>query len=279
MHQIIALIRKYRYFLLFLILECIGLLFTVNYHDYQRSKYINASNAITGGIAKRVFNFNNYFKLSSENEGLITENLELRKQLYLYKNLEGILFATQQIDKLDSISNSRYEIIPTKVISNQYRNLNNILLIEKGTKDSVGQDMALINDKGVLGIINHSSANYSSALSILNPNIQLNARIKKSNYFGTIMWNGEDYNTVQLVDIPRQASLKIGDSIVTGGKSIIFPDGIPIGRISGVSSRNDRYQKIDVQLFNDMANISNAYILRNKNSAEIKNLEQLNDEY
>jgi rod shape-determining protein MreC len=45
---------------------------------------------------------------------------------------------------------------------------------------------------------------------------QINAKIKKSNHFGSLIWNGKSTGFVQLIDVPRLASVRKGDTIVTG---------------------------------------------------------------
>ncbi|MGB0777145.1 MAG: rod shape-determining protein MreC [Flavobacteriaceae bacterium] len=267
MHQLISLLQKYRFFLLFLLLESIGLILTLNYHSYQKTKYINASNAFNASINKRIFNFSSYFKLEKDNKILVDDNFRLMKQLVALKERTDTIIQ-------DTINES-FELIQTEIILNQYKNLDNFLIISSGKQQGIEVDMGLINDKGVLGIVNNVSNNYASILSILNSNIKINARLKNSNYFGTISWNGRNYNRVQIEDIPRQATVEIGDTIVTGGRSIIFPDGIPIGRVSSLESRDKTYKSIEIELFNDMASLSNAYIIKNEDAAEILNLENL----
>jgi rod shape-determining protein MreC len=233
----------------------------LNYHSYQRGKYINKANNFSSSIQESVFGVSHYFSLEKENNYLIDENLELKRKIY----------------RLDNNLNS-FEIESAKVIDNKFKGRNNILLIDKGSNDSIKMDMGVLNAKGVIGIVNHSSKNFSSVLSILNPSIQINARLLHSNYFGTISWDSEDYNTVQLEDIPREALITRGDTVVTGGRSVIFPDGIPIGVISKIENKNNRFSRIDIKLFNDMANISDVYVVENKNLEEILELEKLEDE-
>ena len=90
-------------------------------------------------------------------------------------------------------------------------------------------------------------------------------------------WNGEDYNTVQLTDIPRQAIFKKGDTLVTDGKSTIFPKGIPVGTVSSVPEKLSATNTIDVLLFNDMSNLGHIYIITNLNKKEIKKVENKNE--
>ena len=89
-----------------------------------------------------------------------------------------------------------------------------------------------------------------------------------------MVWNGIDYNILQLIDIPRQAQIKIGDTIITGGKSAIFPEGIKIGAVKSFKFENNQYKNIDIQLFNDMSSIGYVQIIKNLERVEQQNLER-----
>ena len=149
------------------------------------------------------------------------------------------------------------------------------MTINKGQNDSIAQDMGVITDKGILGIVENTSANFSTVQSILSEKSNINAKIKNSNHFGSLVWdNTQDYNVVQLVDIPRLVPLTIGDTIVTGAMSSIFPENIPIGTIKRFDLDNSKsFYFIDVELFNDMTNIGNVYIIKNLNRKEVLKLE------
>jgi len=78
-----------------------------------------------------------------------------------------------------------------------------------------------------------------------------------------------------MVDVSKFAPVKVGDTIITGGQSTIFPQGILIGSIDSFSldTGGDTYT-INVKLFNDMTNIGHVYIIENLNAEELKSLEQ-----
>jgi rod shape-determining protein MreC len=182
---------------------------------------------------------------------------------------------------MDTISQSLdstlmdYTVVKGRVISNNYTSLRNYITINKGYKDSIKQDMGVITSLGILGIIENTSANYATVQSILNEKSNINAKIKNSNHFGSLIWNGEDYNTVQLADIPRLVQLSMGDTIVTGAMSSIFPENIPIGTISKFDlDRSKSFYSIDVKLFNDMTNINRVYIIEDLNREEVLKLQE-----
>jgi len=134
--------------------------------------------------------------------------------------------------------------------------------------------MAVVYSKGIIGTTNSVSGNYATVISILNNYSLINAQIKNNHHFGTLSWDGMDYKTVQLNDIPRQAVFKIGDTIVTGGKSTIFPAGILIGTIKDF----EQNKLINISLFNDMSAIGNIQVITNLHKEEIQQLEATNNE-
>jgi rod shape-determining protein MreC len=108
--------------------------------------------------------------------------------------------------------------------------------------------------------IENTSPNYATVISILNKKSQINAKIKKSNHFGSLIWNGKSTGFVQLVDVPRLAAIRKGDTIVTGGQSVIFPKYNNIGTIDKIEIDNQtNYYTITVRLFNDMTNLGHVY--------------------
>lgn len=249
-----------------MLLLIIALAFTVQSHSYHRSKFFNSANWITGSIYNTANGISSYFDLDEENKKLVEENLRLRNLLYNKRAEDSIEIDTSAIN---------YEITSAQIIKNSYANPNNYITINKGKKDSVKQDMGVITSKGILGIVEHSSNKFSSVQSILNTKSNINAKIKNTNYFGSLVWDTERYDVVQLEDIPRLVPLLVGDTIVTGAMSSIFPENIPIGTIKKFDLNVSKsFYRIDVELFNDMTNVKNVYLIYNINRPEVLQLKE-----
>lgn len=240
--------------------------FTIQTHSYHQSNFFNSSSWVTGSIYSASNGVTSYFDLEDENRVLLEENKQLRYLLFNKQEKDSI--------QLDSVQQA-YTITSGQVIKNSYALHRNYLTINKGEKDNVFPDMGVITSKGIIGIIQNTSNSFASVQSILNANSSINAKLKNTNNFGSLKWNEESYNVVQLTDIQRHVQLNVGDTIVTGGMSSIFPENIPIGTINKFSLDTAKsYWRIDVALFNDMTNLKNVYIIDNKNKAEILKLEQ-----
>lgn len=269
MQQIFNFIFKNSYRILFLLLLGISLSLTIQSHSFHRSKVISSANYLSGGVYEKVNTLNEYLNLKTENDALALENAKLRSMLFTRKD-------SASANKLDSIKGVKIEdIIVSKVIHNSYSVYENYLTLNSGELNGVKTDMGVINSLGIVGIIENTSPRYSTVISVLNKRTQINAKIKKSDHFGSLNWDGKSTGYVQLTDLPRLALIKIGDTIVTGGQSVIFPENINIGTIAKIyRSLETNFYTLDVKLFNDMTNLGHVYIIKSKDREEIINLEK-----
>jgi rod shape-determining protein MreC len=268
MQQIFNFVLKNSNRILFLLLLVISLSLTIQSHSYHKSKMISSANFFTGGIYEKINNIDEYFNLRTQNDELALENARLKSLLFNLKD-------TTKLPEIDSVRGvKKTDIIVSKVIRNSYSVYENYLTINNGSASGIKPNMGVINSAGIVGIVDNTSKNYSTIISILNIKSQINAKIKKSNHFGSLVWNAKSTGFVQLIDVPRLAGVRKGDTIVTGGQSIIFPENIGIGTIDKVYIDNvTNYYTLDIKLFNDMTNLGHVYIIKNKDAEEISNLE------
>lgn len=269
MQQIFNFIFKNSTKLLFLLLLTISLVLTIQAHSYHRSKVVSSANFLTGGVYAKMNDVSEYLNLKSQNEELAKENARLKMLLF---NVSDSV-AVKTYDSIKGVSKT--DLIVSKVIHNSYNVFENYLTINSGTADGVKPDMGVVNSAGIIGIVDRTSNHYATVISILNVKSQINAKIKKSNHFGSLVWNGKSTGYVQLIDVPRLASVRRGDTIVTGGQSTIFPENIGIGTIDKVYIDNQtNYYTLNVRLFNDMTNLGHVYVIKSKDREEIRNLEK-----
>lgn len=271
MQQIINFLIRNKNNILFLLLLAFSLFLTIQSHSFHKSKFISSANFFTGNIYNWTNDLDAYFHLKEYNQRLQLENQRLRSQL---SHLRDTTISKTLVDS--TTFEGIYTFRTAEVINNNYSKMDNYLTIDQGTKAGIEPDMGVITSKGIVGIIENVSKNFATVISILNSNSKINAQLKKSNHFGSLIWNGKDPNVVQLIDIPALAPIEKGDTIITGGKSLIFPKGIPVGRITDFHlDQSKSYYTIDIKLFNDMTNIGNVYVIENNSKEEILELQNL----
>jgi rod shape-determining protein MreC len=269
MQQIFNFIIKNSNRLLFLLLLIISLGLVIQSHSYHRSAYVNSANVVSGTVYEKVDKAKTYLSLKDQNDRLTQENVTLRRILFNKKDSVIPLIK-------DSLKGyDRIDVLESKVINNSYNVSENYLTINSGSLKGIKEDMAVINSQGIVGSVEKTSLNYATVISILNMKSRVNAKIKRTNHFGELIWNAKNAGYVQLIDIPRLASVKKGDTVVTGGRSTTFPENIPIGVIDKIYvDTKTNYYTLNVRLFNDMTNLSQVYIILNKDIEEINKLEK-----
>lgn len=270
MQQIINFLIRNKNNILFLLLFAFSLFLTIQSHSFQKSKFISSANFISGGIYGWSSGIRNYMHLDKYNERLLEENQLLRNILASH---EDTLQLSRFGDSLFQDQLFRYKT--AEVINNNFSKIDNYITLNRGAKDGLRPDMGVVTSHGIVGIVENVSANYATVISILNSNSRINAKLTKSDHFGSLVWDGKDPNIVQLIDVPGLAPISQGDTIVTGGQSLIFPEGIPIGVIEDFSlDRSQSYFNINISLFNDMTNIGYVYIIEHTQKQEILELQE-----
>ena len=287
MQQLIDFILRKKDVVVYFVLLFLSLSLIFNSNYFHKSKFIIFSNGITNYTNEVFENINWYFELKKVNSSLAEENLILKNQLEKFIEKKSI----------DSLKNVAFQYQNAKVISNNLSSFKNNLIINKGTKHGLKNEMGVISSTGIVGIIDRTSKNYSSVMSVLNTESKINAKVKRTSHFGTLEWNGLSNRDLLLNDIPETADIKIGDSIITGGMSLIFPEGINIGVISDIMKQEkfndtimkfninnqfkiariefrENYLNIEVKLHTDMNNLNNVYVIESLNKDEFENIKK-----
>jgi rod shape-determining protein MreC len=266
------LIRNY-FLMMFLALEAISMVLIVSFNNYQRVTFFNSSNNLAGTVYERFSTLDDYFSLGRTNAHLAAENASLRKQLQMrIMNQEKY-----PINRPDTVNAPAYIFTSAKVISNSSNKQFNYITLNKGSRQGIKPDMGIINSDGVVGVITNVSPNYSTGLSLLNKRFSISAKITKNNYSGSLVWDGEHYNTADLKEIPFHVIVNVGDSVVTSANSGIFPEGIMIGTITTfdqISGTN--FYNIKVELSTNFKTLKYVEVVQNTKHAELMKLESNN---
>ena len=151
----------------------------------------------------------------------------------------------------------------------------NFITLNKGSADGFKMDEAIVSSEGIVGRIVGLSAHFSSVLPLINKESKVNCRLKKDGSFGSLGWNMESYRFAQLTDIPLNARIRQGDTVVTSALSSIFPEGMFVGTVYYYQRfANESFYTVKVCLGADFKRLRNVYALQNKQRAERDSLEQ-----
>ena len=175
--------------------------------------------------------------------------------------------------KVDSTM-QHFEFIVAHVINNSVSKPYNYITINKGSNDGLKPEWGVIDQNGVVGIVSNVGPHTARVISLLNPNFRLSCKVKNSDGFGSLVWNGSDPTVALLEELPRHTIYHKGDTVVTSGYSAVFPPGIPVGRvISDNQNRKENFFTLKIKLFADFTTLSNVQVVVNNYRPELKALE------
>ena len=272
MKEIIKLILKYHFTIIFILLEIVSFSLIIRHNEYQRAIFSQNASTLFGNISSMTTDVKDYFRLKEINETLANENIQLKKRLEAIEVLrDTVVRGTIVQDSLPV-----YDYTGAKVVNATFNRLKNYITIDRGRKNFIEKEMGVASPDGVVGFVQDVSENYSIIIPLVNVASRVSAKIKKNNYYGSLQWDGDNYRYSYLNDVPYHVDVTEGDTIVTSGLSKIFPEGIVVGYVESVDKETANFLKIKVRLAVDFKRLSNVYVIENNKKNEQNLLEAIN---
>lgn len=276
MKNLLNFLIKYNYWFLFLLLEVISFVLLFRFNHYQGSVFFTSSNKVVGKVYEISGGIGSYFHLKAVNEDLLDKNIFLEQQVEaLQKQLYDLKMDSVAVTQIGDSALSAYRVIKADVINNTLNRVDNYITLDKGSADGIHSEMGVVTGNGVVGIIYMTSPHYSVAISVLNSKSSINCKIKGSDYFGYLKWEGGDSQYAYVKDLPRHAKFALGDTVVTNGYSSVFPSGIMVGTVDDMSDSHDGLSYlVRVKLSTDFGKITDVRIISRNTFKEQRSLEQ-----
>ncbi|MDQ3141540.1 MAG: rod shape-determining protein MreC [Bacteroidota bacterium] len=264
--------------ILFLVLQSLCLYWVIRYNQNQQKIYLYSSQKMANAIISRFNNAKGYLNLKTLNQSLLDENarilaLQLNKS-HVHHNPND---SSQEFLTIDSLN---YKVIACRVINNSVDKRNNWISLNKGGKDGIKPGMGVITSKGIVGVVTDTSHQFSLVMSVLHSKSHLSAKLKRSGFFGPLEWNGRQADLAQLEHIQKYADIRLGDTVVTSGYSLLFPENHIIGTVHLYKINAGSFTfNIDVKLSQTLSNISEVYVISNPFSSQLQKLDRQALEY
>lgn len=263
---------KWLVLMIYIVLSCV-LLFQSD--PYRHHLWLTSASSVAGAVYKVGHNVTSFFSLREANEDLNhrnaileTEVVNLREQINRMK-LAGF---TDTMPTPDSVAH--FEFVVANVINNSIHHSQNYLTVDKGSLDGIKPEMGVIDHSGVVGTVSAVGPHYARVISLLNPNFRLSCKIKGSEHFGSLVWDGNDPRQALLEELPRHTVFHPGDTVVTSGYSAVFPSGLPVGTIvDDGRDHKENFFTLRVNLFADFTRLSNVQIVKNNHRDELMQVE------
>jgi rod shape-determining protein MreC len=276
MRNLLDFFLKYNNWFLFILLEVISFALLFRFNNYQGSVFFTSSNYMAGAVYETANSVTGYFHLKAINDDLAQKNVELELQMErLLEKLTELTHDSSGIERMRKESLSGYDIFKAKVVNNTLTHADNYITLDKGEKDGIRSEMGVVDGNGVVGIVYMTSDHYSVVIPMLNSKSSISCKIKNSDYFGFLKWDGGASNYATVKDMPRHSLFSLGDTIVTSGHSAVFPSGIPVGTVEDISDSHDGLSYLlKVRLFTDFGKLNDVRVIAKKTQEEQLRLEK-----
>ena len=266
MRNVFLFLRRYSTFLIFLLLQIISLWFLFTYNRFHRAKFLGIASEVTGRISTEYNKVEDYFHLKDENLRVHRMNDSL---MNLLKSNFAKLDTNSKIVK-DSIPYDtmghyrRYLFRDATVIYNSVSSQKNYIQLNKGSKQGIKDNMAVISSDGYpVGVVLNVSPDFSEVMSLLHVQNTINASLKKSGEFGSLQWDGKDPRFLILKNIPKSAEVHKGDTVLTSTYSYNFPPGYMIGTVAEIKDNSTGFYVLKIKTAADFFTLQQVHVIEN----------------
>lgn len=272
MRNIIIFIRVYFNFFLFVALMILSLYLLFRYNKYHNAVYSETANEVAGAVSAQYNKVTYYFYLKGTNDSLVKANEAL------YNRLRQDFEIADTVNKLslDSIRydssnvNRKFLYRQAKVVRNSVDQPNNYIIIHRGRKQGVSNDMGVIAaNGGVVGTVVEVSDNFAVVMSLLHSQSSISARLKRGGETGNLVWDGKSSKILLLKDVTKSARISQGDTVITSGFSFKFPEGLVLGHVADIiNDKSSSTYTVRVHPSVNFETLQFVYIIENLQRAE-----------
>jgi rod shape-determining protein MreC len=213
-----------------------------------------------------------YLKALEENSQLRSDNIRLSSQLARSRE------AAIENDRLRRLIGLRDTIgtptLAAEVVSKVLTRQRNLFTIDVGRRDGVEADMAVVDDRGIIGKVVLVSNRFARVMPYLNTDLRIPAKVQPSGTPGIVRWDGDRRDRLIMEHVVKTEPVERGHLVVASGFSQVFPKGYPIGRIDSVLVRPGRIELIlFVSPMSDIEKAEHVFVLLNRPDQERTQIE------
>jgi rod shape-determining protein MreC len=279
MGRLLAFLVAYANAFFFVLLQVAAITILVNYNRKHEALVQSMLQGVTGRVEAVYADYRSYFNLRPENEKLQQENIELRKRLIenetrLNAMRNRVPLSAQFTTLPDSLLPlNRFRFIACRAIGNTTTGSYNYITLNSGRRHGVQKGMGLLSAQGAAGIVVSVSEHYAVAMSLLNKDVRLSAKVRSQDIFGTFQWDGGSAYKGKLLYVPLHFKIAPGDTVVTSAYSTVFPENITLGVVETVTADElGGFHDITLRLNTDFHALDYLYLVQHYYKPEIDSL-------
>ncbi|HHV07706.1 MAG TPA: rod shape-determining protein MreC [Firmicutes bacterium] len=175
-------------------------------------------------------------RLGVENEHLETELAQLKAKEHVMIEIWNENVRLRKLLDLPPAM-EEFNLLPARVVARDPSNWYETMVIDQGTEAGVQVGSVVVTNAGVVGRVNKVSTRSAEVLLISDQRSAIGAMGQTSRDVG-IVKGGDSGGDCRLVYLPRSATIRTGETVITSGLGGVFPKGLVLGRVAEVSAED-----------------------------------------
>lgn len=197
-------------------------------------------------------------RLKAESEQMRLERAREQEDARQARRIQALLgFKEQWIDAT----------VAAQVIGTSGTESSRVLYLDKGARDGIRADMAVITPDGVVGKVLTVYGETSQVLMMNDPTSGVGATLVTSRLQGIV--KGTSTGEVQLSYIMGDETVKPGEALITSGGDRVFPKGLPIGTVANVSMGRNLFLDIKLKPAVDLNRLEEVLVITEQKSRPV----------
>jgi rod shape-determining protein MreC len=230
---------KYRFFLLFLLLQSLGTWMTLSNSSYHQSRFTQFQIETSGAYQTRIHDLVQYLNLKEENQILNAEIAALKLKFYgtmptqpRTKLMDSTVKSSLWPDSGIQIDFAR----AARVLYQGTGQQQNYIVLNVGAVDGIKPRMAVVRGDIVVGQVQAVSPHFARVIPLIHNKMRTSALHTRSQTTASLVWNGTSPRYAELQDFPIHIPIQIGDSLVSSPYSSVYPAGLRLGRVDKIET-------------------------------------------
>lgn len=196
-----------------------------------------------GDFFSNIFDFSTKKSLQAEIDDLNEKLAKLKTESQISDDVASENKELRSLLELKDEYSSTWVTVAAEVTGRDADNWYEKLTINKGSADGITENMAVVNEDGLIGKTVNVTENTSDVLLIIDSSGSLGGMLQESSIEGVLQGIGGGKGLITMTKLPYNADIQLNDVVVSSGVGGVFPAGILVGTVIKVNTSSDGLSK------------------------------------
>ena len=196
-----------------------------------------------GDFFGNIFDFSTKKSLQKEIDELNAEVAELKTTSRISDDVAAENEDLRELLELKESNSTGWVCVAAEVTGREADNWYEKLTINKGSNDGIEENMAVVNQDGLVGKVINVTKTTSDVQLIIDSSGALGGMLQQSSIQGVLQGIGGGKGLITMTKLPYNADIQLNEVVITSGIAGVFPAGLLVGTVVKVNTSADGLSK------------------------------------